>query len=50
VPNVARPQALAELGAVVSAGVQRQIADLFVAEERGSHELKGRTRRSLRMS
>ena len=49
-PNVARPQALAELGAVVSAGVQRQIADLFVAEERGSHELKGRTRRSLRMS
>ena len=34
----------------MTAGVQRQIADLFVAEERGSPELKGRTRRSLRMS
>jgi hypothetical protein len=25
----------------VTAGVQRQIAGLFVAEERGTHELKG---------
>ena len=43
VPNVAaRAQALAEPGAiVVTARVQRQIAGLFVAEERGSHELKG---------
>jgi class 3 adenylate cyclase/tetratricopeptide (TPR) repeat protein len=42
-PNVAaRVQALAEPGAVVvTARVQRQIAGLFVAEERGSHELKG---------
>jgi len=42
-PNIAaRVQALAEPGAVlVTAGVQRQIAGLFVTEERGSHELKG---------
>jgi class 3 adenylate cyclase len=43
VPNVAaRAHALAEPGAVVvTARVQRQVAGLFVAEERGSHELKG---------
>jgi class 3 adenylate cyclase len=43
VPNVAaRAQALAEPGTVaVTMRVQRQIAGLFVAEERGSHELKG---------
>ena len=43
VPNVAaRAQALAEAGSVVVTGrVQRQVAGLFVAEERGSHELKG---------
>jgi class 3 adenylate cyclase/predicted ATPase len=42
-PNIAaRVQALAEPGAVlVTAGVQRQVAGLFVAEERGSHALKG---------
>ena len=42
-PNVAaRVQALAEPGTVVvTARVQRQFAGLFVAEERGSHELKG---------
>ena len=42
-PNVAaRVQALAEPGTVVvTARVQRQVAGLFVAEERGSHELKG---------
>ena len=42
-PNIAaRAQALAEPGAVVvTARVQRQVAGLFVAEERGSHELKG---------
>ena len=42
-PNVAaRVQALAEPGTVVvTAHVQRQIVGLFVAEERGSHELKG---------
>src|SRR6516164_8270622 len=42
-PNVAaRVQALAEPGTVVvTARVHRQIAGLFVAEERGSHELKG---------
>ncbi len=42
-PNVAaRVQALAEPGAVlVTARVQRQVAGLFVAEERGSHALKG---------
>jgi class 3 adenylate cyclase len=43
VPNVAaRAQALAEPDTVVvTARVQRQIAGLFVAEERGSHQLKG---------
>jgi class 3 adenylate cyclase len=45
VPNIAaraQAQALAEPGAVVvTARVQRQVAGLFVAEERGSHELKG---------
>ena len=43
VANVAaRVQALAEPGAVlVTARVQRQVAGLFVAEERGSHSLKG---------
>ncbi len=43
VANVAaRVQALAEPGAVVvTARVQRQVAGLFVAEERGSHQLKG---------
>jgi class 3 adenylate cyclase/predicted ATPase len=43
VPNVAaRAQALAEPGSVViTARVQRQTAGLFVAEERGSQELKG---------
>src|SRR6478672_3119359 len=42
-PNVAaRVQALTEPGAVlVTARVQRQIAGLFVAEERGTHTLKG---------
>jgi class 3 adenylate cyclase/predicted ATPase len=42
-PNVAaRVQALAEPGAVlVTARVQHQVAGLFVAEERGSHTLKG---------
>src|SRR5262245_60436670 len=43
VANIAaRVQALAEPGTVmVTARVQRQIAGLFVAEERGSHDLKG---------
>src|SRR6516162_3230573 len=43
VPNIAaRAQTLAEPGAVVvTARVQRQVAGLFVAEERGSHALKG---------
>src|SRR6202035_1026917 len=43
VPTVAaRVQALAEPGTVVvTAHVQRQIVGLFVAEERGSQELKG---------
>ena len=43
VPNVAaRAQALAEPDSVVVTGrVQRQVAGLFVAEERGSHQLKG---------
>ena len=42
-PNVAaRVQAAAEPGSVlVTATVQRQIAGLFVAEDRGAHELKG---------
>jgi class 3 adenylate cyclase len=43
VPNIAaRAQALAEPGSVVvTASVQRQVAGLFVAEEHGSHDLKG---------
>jgi predicted ATPase len=43
VANIAaRMQALAEPGAVlVTERVQRQVAGLFVAEERGSHTLKG---------
>ena len=43
VANVAaRVQALAESGAVlVTARVQRQVAGLFVAEDRGTHMLKG---------
>ena len=43
VANVAaRVQAMAEPGAVlVTAGVQRQVAGLFVAEERGTQTLKG---------
>jgi class 3 adenylate cyclase/predicted ATPase len=42
-PNTAaRVQALADPGTVVvTAHVQRQIAGLFVAEERGAHDLKG---------
>ena len=42
-PNVAaRVQAAAEPGAVlVTASVQRQTAGLFVAEDRGAHDLKG---------
>jgi len=42
-PNTAaRVQALGEPGAVVvTSRVQRQVAGLFVAEERGTHELKG---------
>jgi class 3 adenylate cyclase/tetratricopeptide (TPR) repeat protein len=42
-PNVAaRVQALAEAGSVlVTANVQRQVAGLFVAEEKGAHALKG---------
>jgi class 3 adenylate cyclase/predicted ATPase len=42
-PNTAaRVQALAEPGSiVVTARVQHQVAGLFVADERGSHELKG---------
>ena len=42
-PNTAaRVQALAEPGTVlVTADVQRQIAGVFVAEEHGSHQLKG---------
>jgi class 3 adenylate cyclase/predicted ATPase len=43
VANIAaRVQALAEPGAImVTAQVQRQVAGLFVAEERGTHTLKG---------
>jgi class 3 adenylate cyclase/predicted ATPase len=43
VPNIAaRAQGLAEPGSVViTARVQRQIAGLFIVEERGSHNLKG---------
>jgi class 3 adenylate cyclase len=42
VPNIAaHAQALAEPGAVViTARVQRQLAGLLVAKERGSHALK----------
>ena len=42
-PNVAaRVQALAEPGAIlITAKVQRQVAGLFVAEDRGAHALKG---------
>jgi class 3 adenylate cyclase len=42
-PNIAaRVQGLAEPGTVVmTARVQRQVAGLFVVEERGTHELKG---------
>ncbi|MGH6799524.1 MAG: adenylate/guanylate cyclase domain-containing protein [Roseiarcus sp.] len=42
-PNVAaRVQALAEPGTVlITAKVQRQVAGLFVAEDRGAHALKG---------
>jgi class 3 adenylate cyclase len=41
VPNIAA-QALAEPGTVVATTrVQLQVAGLFVAEERGSHQLKG---------
>ncbi len=42
-PNVAaRVQSAAEPGALwVTAGVQRQVAGLFVAEDKGPHELKG---------
>ena len=42
-PNVAaRVQAAAEPGSVLVTGsVQRQVAGLFVVEEKGSHELKG---------
>jgi class 3 adenylate cyclase len=43
VPNTAaRVQALAEPSAVlITAQVQRQVAGLFVVEERGCHQLKG---------
>jgi len=43
VPNIAaRVQALAEANTVlVTARVQRQVPGLFVAEERGSHQLRG---------
>ena len=42
-PNIAaRVQALADPGTVlITARVQRQVAGLFVAEDRGLHELKG---------
>ena len=42
-PNIAaRVQALAEPGAVlVTAAVQRQVAGLFVAEDKGAHALRG---------
>lgn len=42
-PNVAaRVQSAAEPGTlVVTAAVQRQVADLFVAEDKGPHKLKG---------
>ena len=46
-PNVAaRVQSLAEPGSViVTAGVQRQVAGLFVAEDRGAHDRVFRRRR-----
>ena len=42
-PNIAaRVQALADPGTVlITARVQRQVAGLFVAEDRGAHELRG---------
>ena len=42
-PNIAaRVQGAAEPGAIlITATVQRQTAGLFVAEDRGAHELKG---------
>jgi class 3 adenylate cyclase/tetratricopeptide (TPR) repeat protein len=42
-PNVAaRAQSLAEPGQIlITAAVQRQVAGLFVAEDKGAHELKG---------
>src|SRR5208337_3393640 len=42
-PNVAaRVQSAAEPGSIlITAAVQRQVAGLFVAEDRGAHELKG---------
>ena len=42
-PNIAaRVQAAAEPGSVlITVNVQRQVAGLFVAEDRGAHELKG---------
>jgi class 3 adenylate cyclase/tetratricopeptide (TPR) repeat protein len=42
-PNIAaRVQAAAEPGTVlVTSGVQRQVAGLFIVEDRGAHELKG---------
>ena len=42
-PNVAaRVQSAAEPGSIlISAAVQRQVAGLFVAEDRGAHELRG---------
>ncbi len=42
-PNIAaRVQGLAEPGSVlVTANVQRQVAGLFVAEDKGAHDLKG---------
>ena len=46
-PNIAaRVQSAAERGSIlITAAVQRQTAGLFVAEERGQHELKGCRRR-----
>ena len=41
VPNIAARAALPAGSVVVTARVQRQVGGLFVAEERGSHELKG---------
>ena len=41
-PNIAaRVQALAEPGTVVVTALQRQVAGLFVVEDRGNHEIKG---------